>query len=83
MLDAENHGLLEPIDINCSEVIQMGGRVKRGIIAKGELEGDVEVRVSMRSTKFLGSTELFTLRNLEPADYHLILVAIPRKTGSS
>jgi len=66
-----------PEQINCSEVIQMGGRVKAGIISKTELEEDEEIRVSIRSTKY-PSIEVFTLRNVEPADYHLILVAIPR-----
>jgi hypothetical protein len=38
-----------------------------------------EIRVSMRSAHYLGSIELFTLRHLKPDDYHLILLAIPRK----
>ena len=78
MLDAENQKFLERIE---SEVIRVGGGVKRGIIAKTELEGDEEIRVSIRSSRF-PSIELFTLRNIEPADYHLILIAIPRKEGS-
>ena len=70
--------------IDCSEVIRNGGKVKRGTVEKWELEGDVEIRVSLRSTKVLGSTELFTIRNAEPGDYHVILVAIPRtKSGVS
>lgn len=65
--------------IDCSEVLRMGGRVKRGNVEKWELQGDVEIRVSLRSTRVLGSTELFTIRNTEPDDYHLVLVAIPRR----
>ena len=60
------------------DVIRMGGAVKRGIIEKRELEDDEEIRVSIRSSKCLGSVELFTLRRLKPADYQLMLVAIPR-----
>ena len=56
----------------------MGGRVKAGIVAKRELEGDEEIRVSIRSSKY-PSIEVFTLRNIEPADYRLVLVAIPRE----
>ena len=80
MLDAENQKFLEQIE---SEVIRMVGRVKGGFIEKRELQEDVEIRVSMRSSKFLGSIELFTLRDLEPADYHLMLIAIPRKKDSA
>ena len=79
MLDVENQKLLDQIE---SEAIRMGGGAKRGIICKQELEEAEEIRVSIRPPKFLGSTELFTLRNLEPGDYHLILVAIPRNEGS-
>lgn len=75
----ESQKLLEQIE---SEAIRLGGAVKRGMIEKRELQEAEEIRVSIRPPKFLGSTELFTLRNLEPADYHLILVAIPRKMGS-
>jgi hypothetical protein len=75
MPDTENQKFLERIE---SEVIRMGGRIKAGIIAKTELEDDEEIRVSIRSSR-LPSVELFTLRNVEPADYHLLLVAIPRK----
>jgi hypothetical protein len=39
--------------------------------------GDIEIRVSIRSSK-LPSIELFTIRNIVPADYRLVLVAIPR-----
>ena len=76
MLDAENERFLDQIE---AEVVRMGGGVKRGIISKQELEEAGEIRVSIRPPKFMGSTELFTLRNLEPSDYHLILAAIPRK----
>jgi len=61
-----------------TEVIRIGGAIKCGLISKGELEEAGEIRVSIRPPRFLGSIELFTLRSLRPADYHLILVAIPR-----
>ena len=76
MLYEGNHE--HPRHIDCSDVIRMGGRVKAGIIAKRELEGDEEIRVSIRSSKY-PSIEVFTLRNIEPADYRLVLVAIPRE----
>lgn len=76
MPDAETEKLLEHME---SAAVQAGGGAKRGIISKRELEDAEEIRVSIRSPKSIGSTEMFTLRNLEPADYHLILVAIPRK----
>ena len=60
------------------DVIRMGGAVKRGVIEKRELQNDEEIRVSIRSSKCLGSIELFTLRHLKPADYQLILIAVPR-----
>ena len=80
MLNTENQNFLEQLE---SEVIRMGGGAKRGLICKSELEEAEEIRVSIRPPKFLGSTELFTLRHLEPADYHLMLVAIPRNEDSS
>jgi hypothetical protein len=43
---------------------------------------DIEIRVSIRSSK-LPSIELFTLRNVKPADYRLVLVAIPRDSDPS
>ena len=49
---------------------------------KSKVTGDVEIRVSIRSSK-LPSIELFTLRNVKPADYKLILVAIPRGKDKS
>ena len=86
-----------PEQIDCSEVVRMGGRVKAGIIERRELladydkgilnltdekvtnvPGDVEIRVSIRSSRF-PSIELFTLRHIEPADYRLVLVAIPER----
>lgn len=79
MPDAETEQLLEHIE---SAAVQAGGGAKRGIISKRELEEAEEIRISIRSPKSIGSTELFTLRHLEPADYHLILVAVPRKMGS-
>lgn len=39
---------------------------------------DAEIRVSLRSSRF-PSIELFTLRNVKPDDYQLILVAAPRQ----
>jgi len=42
---------------------------------------EIEIRVSIRSSK-LPSIELFTLRNIRPADYRLILVAIPRNSDT-
>ena len=80
MPDVENHKLLEYIE---SEAMRMGGGAKRGTITMRELEEAQEIRVSIRPPKFLGSTEMFTLRNLEPRDYHLILVAIPRNMDGS
>ena len=62
-----------------TEVIQMGGGVKRGVITRKELEAAQEIRVSIRPTTHIGSTELFTLRKLEPDEYHLMLIAVPRK----
>lgn len=79
MPDAETEELLEHME---SAAVQAGGGAKRGIISKRELEDAEEIRVSIRSPRSIGSTEMFTLRNLEPADYHLILVAIPRKMAS-
>jgi hypothetical protein len=61
-----------------SEVLRMGGGVKKGLICKRELEEAQEIRVSIRPPRHIGSTELFTLRNIEPGDYHLMLIAIPR-----
>jgi hypothetical protein len=49
---------------------------------KSKAKGDVEIRVSIRSSKF-PSVELFTLRNIKPADYRLVLVAIPRGQSKS
>ena len=61
-----------------TEVTQMGGGAKRGIITRKELEAAQEIRVSIRPTNHIGSTELFTLRKLDPDEYHLMLIAIPR-----
>ena len=71
----DNHKFLEHLE---AEVTRMGGGVKKGLICRRELEEAQEIRVSIRPPKFLGSIELFTLRNLGPGDYHLMLVAIPR-----
>ena len=62
-----------------TQVTEMGGGVKRGVITKRELELAQEIRVSIRPTNHIGSTELFTLRKLDPEEYHLMLVAVPRK----
>ena len=62
-----------------TQVAEMGGGVKRGVITKRELELAQEIRVSIRPTNHIGSTELFTLRKLDPEEYHLMLVAVPRK----
>jgi hypothetical protein len=62
-----------------TQVAQMGGGVKRGVVTKRELEAAQEIRVSIRPTNHIGSTELFTLRKLDPEEYHLMLVAVPRK----
>ncbi len=78
MLDVENEKLLDQIE---AEAIRVGGGAKRGIISRAELEKAEEIRVSIRPPMFMGSIEMFTLRNLEPGDYHLILVAIPRQNG--
>ena len=75
MTDAENHKILERIE---AEVSKLGGGAKRGLISQKELEEAQEIRVSIRPPHFLGSIEMFTLRKLDPADYHLMLVAIPR-----
>lgn len=66
-----------------TQVAQMDGSVKRGIITKRELEEAREIRVSIRPPRHIGSTELFTLRNIPPGDYHLLLIAIPRRNNKS
>jgi hypothetical protein len=67
-----------PETIDCSEVVKTGGRVKGGLIAKRELENGEEIRVSIRSSLY-PSVELFTIRNVDPGDYRLVLVVIPRR----
>ena len=79
-MNVDNQKILERIE---TDVIQMGGGAKRGVICKRELEEAEEIRVSIRPPKFLGSIEMFTLRNLEPGDYHLMLIAIPRNEDGS
>jgi len=79
MADIEKPQLFQQIE---AEVTPMGGGVKRGVICKRELEEAHEIRVSIRLPRHIGSTELFTLRNLVPGDYHLMLVAIPRNNNS-
>ncbi len=61
-----------------SEVVRLGGGVKKGVISRKELEAAQEIRVSIRPTTHIGSTELFTLRKLAPGEYHLMLIAVPR-----
>jgi hypothetical protein len=61
-----------------TEVVRIGGGVKRGVVTRKELEAAHEIRVSIRPTTHIGSTELFTLRKLVPDEYHLMLIAIPR-----
>lgn len=61
-----------------AQVAQVGGAVKRGVISKSEVEDAMEIRVSIRLHHHIGSTELFTLRNIKPDNYHLMLIAIPR-----
>lgn len=80
MFNVDNKKILERIE---SEVIQMGGGTKRGVICKRELEEAEEIRVSIRPPKFLGSIEMFTLRKLVPGDYHLMLIAVPRNEDGS
>jgi hypothetical protein len=76
MTEIEGKKFLEQIE---AEVIRLGGGAKRGIIEARELVNGEEIRVSMRSAHYLGSIELFTLRHLKPDDYHLVLLAVPRK----
>lgn len=66
-----------------SEIVKLGGGVKQGVISKKELEEAHEIRVSIRPPLFLGSIEMFTLRDLKPDDYHLMLVAVPRNKETS
>lgn len=70
-----------PEKIDCSEVVKLGGRVKGGIIARRELENGEEIRVSIRSSLY-PSVELFTIRNVTPGDYRLVLVVMPRGKGT-
>jgi hypothetical protein len=76
MTKTDGKKFLEQIE---AEVIRMGGGAKKGIIEGRELVNGEEIRVSMRSAHYLGSIELFTLRHLKPDDYHLMLLAVPRK----
>ena len=75
MTETEKEEILNQME---SQVIELGGGAKRGVISKRELEEAQEIRVSIRPPYFLGSIEMFTLRKLVPGDYHLMLVAIPR-----
>jgi hypothetical protein len=76
MADIEKPLLFELVE---TQVVRMGGSVKRGVVTKRELEEAEEIRVSIRPPRHIGSTELFTLRNIAPGDYHLLLIAIPRR----
>ncbi len=75
MADIEKPQFFDSIE---TQVARMGGAVKRGTVTKKELEDALEIRVSIRLPHHIGSTELFTLRNIPPGDYHLLLIAIPR-----
>jgi len=75
----ESHRFLDQIE---SEVKRLGGGAKRGVISKKELEEAEEIRVSIRPPRFMGSIEMFTLRKLEPAEYHLMLIAVPRNVDA-
>ncbi len=79
MTEIDCKKFLEQIE---AEVIRLGGGAKRGIVEARELVNGEEIRVSMRSAHYLGSIELFTLRHLKPDDYHLVLLAVPRKKES-
>jgi hypothetical protein len=76
LADVEDIKFLERIE---KEVLLMGGCVKKGNIAQWELEAAQEIRVSIRPPRQLSSTELFTLRKMEPGEYRLMLIAVPRK----
>ena len=57
----------------------------RGLFRRNEVQintapRDTEVRVSLRSSRS-PSVELFTIHDLEPDDYLLVLVAIPRNSS--
>jgi hypothetical protein len=67
-----------PEHIDCTEIIKMGGRIKAGLIEGRELENGEEIRVSIRSSLY-PSVEIFTIRNVNPANYKLVLIAIPRE----
>ena len=80
MADIEKPPFFELVE---TQVASMGGSVKRGVVTKMELEEALEIRVSIRLPRHIGSTELFTLRNIPPDDYHLLLIAIPRRNNKS
>lgn len=75
MPDIEKPMFFELIE---SQVARLGGGTKRGVVTKQEMEEAQEIRVSIRLPSRIGSTELFTLRNIPPENYHLMLIAIPR-----
>jgi hypothetical protein len=60
---------------------EKGPSASRSAHSKDDVPDDIEIRVSIRSSK-LPSIELFTLRNVRPADYRLVLVAVPREKDS-
>lgn len=78
MLCEGNHHVPEEID--CSEIIKIGGRIKGGIVSENELRNNEDIRISIRSSRF-PSIEVFTLRNIKPGNYRIVLVAIPRNNG--
>ncbi|MGA8849625.1 MAG: hypothetical protein WB564_07385 [Dehalococcoidia bacterium] len=80
MADIEKPLFFELVE---TQVTSMGGSVKRGVVTKTELEEAQEIRVSIRLPRHIGSTELFTLRNIPADDYHLLLIAIPRRNNKS
>jgi ethanolamine utilization protein EutP (predicted NTPase) len=80
MTDIEKPPFFELVE---AQVTSMGGSVKRGVVTKTELEEAREIRVSIRLPRHIGSTELFTLRNISPGDYHLLLIAIPRRDNKT
>ena len=72
-----------PEVIDCSEIVhQLGGRVKGGQVNGCELLENEEIRVSIRSSRY-PSVEIFTIRNLKPCDYQIVLVAIPKNNGKA
>ena len=81
MPDGGKNGYLQRIQ---SEAFEMGGRAFIGHVSRKEIQETDGIRVSVRLSSCIGSTELFTLRQLDPeTDYHVMLVAVPKKNGSA